>query len=78
MEIPITITVYLKINGGIYSNVVDVIYIEAKRNFVIKDGAAPKVDIRAIAENLKNEMKELTCAETVEFITPEEYEKNED
>ncbi|WP_302360963.1 hypothetical protein [uncultured Megasphaera sp.] len=75
MEIPMTITVYLKINGLLYS---DSIYSEAKRSFVLKDGAAPLLDIRAIAENMKNEIKELTGAETVEFITQEEYEENGD
>lgn len=70
MEIPMTITVYLKINECLYS--------EAKRSFVLKDGAAPLIDIRAVAENLKSEIKQITGAETIEFITPEEYEENED
>lgn len=70
MKIPITITVYLKINEGIYS--------KAEKSFALKNGAAPKVDVRAIAENLKNEIKQLTGAENVEFITPEEYGENED
>lgn len=75
MEIPMTITVYLKINECLYS---DSIYSEAKRSFVLKDGAAPLIDIRAVAENLKSEIKQITGAETIEFITPEEYEENED
>lgn len=75
MEIPMTITVYLKINGCLYS---DSIYSEAKRSFVLKDGAAPKIDIRAIVENLKNEIKQITSAETIEFITQKEYEENGD
>ena len=75
MQIPMTITVYLKINGCLYS---DSIYSEAKKSFVLKDGAAPLVDIRAVAENLKNEIKQITGAETIEFITPEEYEKDGD
>ncbi len=70
MKIPITITVYLKLNGELY--------IEAKRIFVLKDGAVPKVDIRAIAENLKNDIKQFSGAETVEFITQKEYEENVD
>lgn len=70
MKIPITITVHLKLNGELYS--------EAKRMFVLKDGAAPKVDIRAIAENLKNDIKQFSGAETVEFITQEEYAENVD
>lgn len=68
MKIPITITVYLKINGDIYS--------ELKNRFVLNDGAAPKIDIRAIVENMKNEIRALTKADTIEFITQEEYENS--
>ena len=75
MEIPMTITVYLKINGCLYS---DSIYSEAKRSFVLKDGAAPLIDIRQVAENLKSEIKQITGAETIEFITQEEYDENGD
>lgn len=73
MKIPITITVYLKINGGLYS---EGICCEAKNSFVLKDGADTKIDIQAIAEDLKNEIKQFTGTENVEFITQKEYEGN--
>lgn len=70
MKIPFTITIYVKIDGEIYS--------EVKNSFTLKEGDAPKIDIRAILENMKNEIQSLTKAEQVEFITQEEYEDNGD
>lgn len=70
MKIPFTITIYVKIDGEIYS--------EVKNSFVLKEGAAPNINIRAILENMKNEIQALTKAKQVEFITQEEYEANVD
>lgn len=58
---PFTITVYLKIDGEIYS--------EITTDYVIRGESSPNINITSLIESMKEQMKELWKTDDIEIIT---------
>ena len=64
--IPFAVTVYLKIDGEIYS--------EITTDYVIRGESSPNINITSLIESMKEQMKELWKTDDIEIITKREYE----
>lgn len=63
---PFAVTIYLKINGEIYS--------EITTDYVICGENRPNINITGLIESMKEQMKELWKSDDIEIITKREYE----
>lgn len=64
--IPFAVTVYLKIDGEIYS--------EITTDYVILGESSPNINVTGLIKSMKEQMKELWKSDDIEIITKREYE----